>query len=339
MTDENSTQVIEWNVNDQAIAEIAEACKDVDAYQDLDAAKAAKRGLTKMRTRLSEAHKETKSKALKFGRDCDAEKNRLLAKIKEIEDPITADLDEIKNKEAREEENRIARLTAEIQRIQAYAEDRHSLELEELEDRLINLRGQQIEPEDMQEFVEAWDLAKQEADLKLRITIDHEKTALAEQAEQARVAEENAAKQKELDERQAKMDAEEAERQAERDKDDAERRVREDAEAAERKRKQDLIDEAQRKAQKKIDDENERIDREHNERVAEEERKRLEVEEAANRLRLAPDSAKLVAFAEQIEQVVIPTLDSQEATRVFTLAMEKIKPALEYIRIEARKMK
>ena len=42
MTEETSTQIIEWNVNDQAIAEVAEKCKEVDAYKDLDTAKVYK---------------------------------------------------------------------------------------------------------------------------------------------------------------------------------------------------------------------------------------------------------------------------------------------------------
>jgi hypothetical protein len=329
MTEEQSTQVIEWNVNDQAIAEVAEQCKEIDAYQDLDAAKKAKKGLTKMRTALAEAHKETKAEALAFGRKVDAEKNRLLALIRKIEDPITEQLDEIKNKAAREEEERVQTLMNEIERIQAYALDRHSLTLEELNERLENLRAQEpasciVLSIDMegQRWVDDWDLAKEEADMKLRITIQNEKERLEEEAKQAEIAAENKRVADELAERQRKMDEEDAERQAIRDKEDAERKAREDAEAAERKRKQDIIDEQQRKAQKKIDEENERLAREKREREEEEERKNLEAEAEARALEQAPDRVKLLAFADSVDDLLKnkPSLATDVAAEVLQQA-------------------
>ena len=138
---------------------------------------------------------------------------------------------------------------------------------------------------------------------------------------------------------QAKMDAEDAERKAA-------QKVIDDAAAAEQKKKDDerqaeLDEQAeeQRQAQKVIDDENARIAQE---AAAKEEAKALEEEEreAAERaLRLAPDSDKLLIYADALTTVNVPKVESDEAKRTLLLALEKIKPVIEYIRNEARKMK
>lgn len=309
---------IAFNINDQAIAEVKEDFKDVDAYQDLDAAKAAKKTLTKMRTALGDAHKEAKSDALEYGRKCDAEKNRLLAAIKEIEDPISRDLDTIKNKAIIAEEERVGGIMALIDIITAHAADRHDLDLANLRIRRESLTTIKVTEEEYQEFAEQAQLATDEADLKLRLAIDREETRIKEEAEQAEIAAENKRLADELAERQAKMDAEDAERKAIRDREDQERLSRDFARNAEIKAAQDKVDEEQAAAQKKIDDENHRLQLEANERDAEEERKNLAAEEEARKLEQAPDRDKLLVFADSVDQLLKtkPTLDTDVANEV-----------------------
>lgn len=301
MTDEDTgTQVIEWNVNDKAIAEIAEACKDVDAYKDLDAAKLAKKGLTKMRTKLGEAHKETKAEALAFGRKVDAEKNRLLVLIRAIEDPISVQLTEIKEKAEREEAEREQLLMNEIERIQAYSMDRHSLTLDELNERLKNLREQEPSSEivlsiDMcgSKWVDDWDLSKEEADLKLRLAIDREETRIKEEAAKAAVEEENRV----LREKLAKQEAQDAER---------ERKLDEQEKARNRKAREEHLErQAELDAQQAaIDAEKKRI-RDENEALAEAGNKARAAEEAAKLAALqAPDKVKLTVFAGSLKDTI-----------------------------------
>jgi hypothetical protein len=304
MTKEQSTQVINWDINKQAIAEVAEDFKDVDAYKDLDGAKEAKKTLTKMRTKLGEAHKETKAEALAFGRAVDAKKNEYLALIKEIEDPITEQLDEIKNKAAREEAERMAFIDGYIDGIRMFANDRHSLTLDELLARREELQSRGLDSEVTQERHEEAQLAFDESDMKLRITIQNEKERLEEEEKQAKVAAENALLQAELAERQRKMDEEDAERQALRDAEDKERLAKEYARNAEIKAEQDKIAEEQAAAQKLIDDENDRLAKEKAEREAEEERKNLEAEAEARALEQAPDREKLLFFANLVDSLI-----------------------------------
>jgi hypothetical protein len=339
--EETSTQVIEWNVNDHAIAEIAEQCKDIDAYEDLDAAKAAKKGLTKMRTALGDAHKETKAGALAFGRKVDAEKNRLLVSIRKIEDPISAQLDEIKNLEVVKEEERIYGIEFQLDRLRAFANDRHSLDIEQLEARIADLTAEPVNPDIYQEMFDTAELTKEDGLMKLRITLQNEKERIEEEAKQAEVAAENAAKQKELDERQAKMDLEDAERQAINDKADAERREKEDKENRERQEKLDEQQAEQDAAQKLIDDENERIAKEAKDKADEEERLNLEAENEARALEQAPDREKLLFFANLVDSLIgaQPTLATDTAKEILQQANAMLIEVAYDIRKSTEEMK
>ncbi len=353
-TEQQQTPVIKWDINKAAIAEAAEELKDIDAYVDLPAAQKAKKKLTKMRTTLAEAHKETKAEALAFGRKVDAKKNEYLELIKKIEDPISIQLSEIKQKAEREEEDRKAAISAQIDRLAAYAEDRHSLTLDEMKERRENLMAEDLTSDDAvaiyQEALEEATMARDEAELKLRLAIDREKTRIEEEAAQAAQAAENERRQKELDERQAKMDQDEAERQASRDVEEADRKaaqkVLDDAAAAKlveenAARQADLDEQAEknRKAQKLIDDENERIAQEAADKEAEELQAQEEAENEAALLAAAPDVEKLEAYANSLALLTTPDTETEAGCRVRVLAVEKLLAVIEYIRNETRKMK
>lgn len=293
MTEEHGTQVIEWNVNDRAIAEVAEQCKDIDAYQDIDAAKAAKKGLTKMRTTLAEAHKATKAEALAFGRKVDSEKNRLLAMIREIEDPISQQLDDIKNAEIQKEQLRLDYIAAAIDRIEAHASDRYSLTLEELADRQSALAAIDITEDVFQEQTERAALTKQDAEMKLRLAVDSEKTRIKEEAEKAAIEEENRALREKLAEQE----------EAQRQRDAADALVR--AEEREVQRKADAARQAElERQQAELEAEKQRL--------ADEEAARLQTiydaEQKAEAEKLAalqaPDAKKVEDYADLVKFLV-----------------------------------
>jgi hypothetical protein len=319
-------RVIVFNVNDAAIAEIKEDLGEVDAYKDLAGAKAAKKTLTKMRTTLGEAHKGAKADALAYGRRCDAEKNRLLSLIAEIEDPISTQLDEIKNAEAREEEQRLAKIMEGIEQIQAFALDRHDLTFDQLNERLDTLLGLKVDPDFYAEHTEDAENAKEVSESKLRIAIMNEQTRLEEKARQDAVEKEN----KELRDRLAKSEAEQATK-------DAAQKVIDDAAAAEQKekddaRQKDLDEQAekQREAQKVIDDD------------AREKQEAADKEKAAKIAAIqAPDVEKLELYVADIKTLINnkPTMQVEETNEIMLSAVASLIAVANYIETKAGELK
>ncbi len=348
MTEEETTQVINWDINKVAIAEVAEDFKDIDAYEDLDAAKAAKKTLSKMRTALGAAHKETKAEALAFGRKVDAKKNEYLALIKEIEDPISEQLDEIKNAELLKEEERLYAIEFQLERLRAFTNDRHSLEIDQLQARITDLGAEEVSSERYQEMTETAELTKQDGLMKLRITMQNEKERIEEERKQEEVAAENAAKQKELDERQAAMDKEDAERQAARDAEEKDRLSRDFARNAEIKEKLDA-ENAEKQAEfdrvaKEQEEEREKLDKERLEReaeAAEEERLNLEAENEARALEQAPDREKLLLYAGAVDGLIKcnPTLATDPAKEIARQAIAMLIEVAYDIRKSTEEMK
>lgn len=316
--DSLETRVITFSVNDARIAEVAEDLKDIDAYKDLDAAKAAKKSLTKMRSALAEAHKATKADALAYGRRCDAEKNRLLELIAEIEDPITTQLDEIKNAAAREEQQRQDKIMEGIEQIQAFALDRHDLTFDQLNERLDTLLGLKVDPDFYAEHTEDAENAKEVAESKLRIAIHNESERLEEVAKQEETEREN----KELREKLAKQEAEQAEK-------DAEQKAKDDAAAAEQKAKDD---ERQAELDKQAEEQAER-QRVLDEEEAEKKRKAEEEEAAALAAIQAPDKEKLTLYANAIDHLVgvKPTLQSDAGNAILLEAVSSLLQIKSYI--------
>ena len=330
MTENVSTQVIEWNVNDAAIEKIAELCKDVDAYRDFDEAKQAKKGLVKMRSTLAEAHKETKAEALAFGKKCDAEKNRLLAKIREIEDPITEQLEAIKNAEEAKEAARIMVIDEEMARIEAHAADRYSLTLDQLRERQENLGEIKITEEVFQEFTERATLLHQDAGMKLDLAIKAEKDRIEQEAIAAEQAEENRRLKEEMEAMRKREQEREAAEAAERA--EADRKLREEAEAKEA---------IEREAREKLEAENRKL-REEQERKEQAEREKAEREEAEARAAAqAPDREKLLAYADKVDALHKnkPTLDTDEGNSVLRQAVALLIEVAYDIRTATEEMK
>ena len=311
-------RVITFSVNDARIAEVKEDFKDIDAYKDLDAAKAAKKSLTKMRTTLGEAHKEAKADALAYGRRCDAEKNRLLELIAEIEDPITLQLDAIKSAAAQIEEARVQKIMEGIEQVQAFALDRHDLTFDQLNERLDTLLRHKIDPEFFEEHTEDAENAKEVSESKLRIAIMNEETRLKEAGEKEELARKNKELQLELEEsRKANEERETKDREyreeqerVQREADDA-RQAELDKQAEEQAAAQKILDdEAAAKAQKEADDQ--------------------AAELAAIQ---APDKEKLTLFAQAIDHLigVKPTLQSDAGNAILLDAVASLLQTKNYI--------
>jgi len=310
--------VVVFSINDARIAELAEDFKEVDAYEDLEFAKAAKKSLTTMRTALGDAHKEAKADALAYGRRCDAEKNRLLVLIAEIEDPITEQLDAIKNAAAREEQQRIDKIMEGIEQIQAFALDRHDLTFEQLNERLDTLLALKVDPDFYAEMTQDAENAKEVSESKLRIAMMNEEARLKEVEAQEQTRKEN----EELKEKLAKSEAENAERDAAAkkvaDEAAAEQKVKDDARQAEL----DKQAEEQAAAQKILDDE-----------AAAKAQKEADDQAAELAAIQAPDKEKLTLFAQAIDHLVgvKPTLQSDAGNQILLDAVASLLQTKSYI--------
>jgi len=310
--------VVVFSINDARIAELAEDFKEVDAYEDLEVAKAAKKSLTTMRTALGDAHKEAKADALAYGRRCDAEKNRLLVLIAEIEDPITEQLDAIKNAAAREEQQRIDKIMEGIEQIQAFALDRHDLTFEQLNERLDTLLALKVDPDFYAEMTQDAENAKEVSESKLRIAMMNEEARLKEVEAQEQTRKEN----EELKEKLAKSEAENAERDAAAkkvaDEAAAEQKVKDDARQAEL----DKQAEEQAAAQKILDDE-----------AAAKAQKEADDQAAELAAIQAPDKEKLTLFAQAIDHLVgvKPTLQSDAGNQILLDAVASLLQTKSYI--------
>jgi len=311
-------RVITFSINDARIAEVAEEYGEVDAYEDLEFAKTAKKSLTKMRTTLAEAHKASKADALAYGRRCDAEKNRLLELIGEIEDPITKQLDAIKNAAALEEQQRIGKIMEGIEQIQAFALDRHELTFDQLNERLDTLLALKVDPDFYAEHTEDAENAKEVSESKLRIAIMNEEARLKEAAEKEELARKNKELQDQID-KQAEENAERAKADKKvADEDTVLRKIKDDERQAEldkqaeeqAARQKVLDDDAAAKAQKEADDQ--------------------AAELAAIQ---APDKEKLTLFAQAIDHLVgvKPTLQSDAGNAILLDAVASLLQTKNYI--------
>lgn len=322
------TQVIEWSINDARIAKIKESIGEVDAYKDLAGAKEAKSKLVKMRSKLTEVHKKTKADALEFGRKCDTEKNRLLALIGKIEDPITAQLDEIKNAEKRKEEARLAKIEEHTANITEHSVDRHDLDTDTLHCRIQSLESIELSEDIFQEQLDTAEAYKEEGLLKLRNSL---RKSEERDAEEARLEE----RRKEQEAEEARLAAEREEFEAEKQKLADEQREREEQEAADREKKQAAED-------KRLAAEREELEakqREIEEREANERRIREEEVAEAARLAAAPDVEKLDRLAAEIRQFPLPICDTDEGVSVVSMVEQRLQSLANTVEMQTEAMK
>jgi len=319
--------VVEYNITDTFLAELAERYKDVDAYKDHDVAKAAAKECQQLRKTLEEKRVELKKDALEYGRAVDGEANRIKAAIVKVEDPIKTQLDEIRDAEKIKEQARVDEIESQLAVLRAYGQETDGKTLAELQEWQDKLNELEITEEVFQEFREQAIGAKAESESRLRIAIGHKQAAEEEAAklEQQR---------KEQEEEQAKLDAQREEIE------EGQRKLREQQEAAEAKAKEEQeTKDAERQAE--LDAQQAEIDKQNAEKEEQErkEREKAEAEAAAARqAELAPDKEKLERLANIIEATELPTVASQQAEDVISYVKSEIKSIANNIRHYAGEM-
>ena len=329
---EKPSEVINFNINDARIAEAAEQYKEVDAYKDIDAAKAAKGVLTKFRTTLAEAHKEQKAESLAYGRKLDAEKNRLLGLIAEIEDPIKTQLDEIKNTEARKEEDRISEIEHMMDSIRSYGHELDGLEVIDLQKIQSRLASLEIIEEDYQEFVVSAEGVKAESESRLRIAINSAQKREEAQARLETQHKKQEAKQKELDQFAADLARDASKQRAEQEKKDKAAREKQATEDAER---QAEIDRKFKEQAAELNKQAEEQDAKQAEIDAREAAELLAAEAevaAARTAELAPDKEKLRMLADKITNLHMPTVTSEEGQGILSMVTHSLEALCQNIR-------
>jgi hypothetical protein len=343
---EQTQHVIEYNITDAALTELAERHAGINAYEDFTRAKEAKKECQELRLAVETRRKDLKADALAYGRAVDDKARGIQERIAEVEEPLTKQLNEIRDAEKRKEEERLAQIDARIQVIRDLGEDLGGRGLPNLRDRLSAVDNSDISEETFQEFREQAIGVQAEAASKLRIAIKRQEEV---EAEQARLEEQR----KEQEEREAELKAREealAKEQAEREeKERKEREEREAEEAEKRKEEEERLRKEREKLEKEkreIEEEKERIaaeekaereEKEAKEKAEREERERIAAEE--RRLAAAPDVEKLELAANRLAAFEWPTLSTDAGNRVRTLASESLSTVVAYLQDEARKMK
>lgn len=326
---------IEFGINDARIAEVKAEYADIDAYENFDEAKAAKKTLTEMRSKVTARHKVVKHDALQFGKRCDAEKRRLMALIAEIEDPITKQLDDIKHEAERKEAARQKKIDIAIDEIRNLEIGHMDLNSEQAEARLTELDLIGIDDNIFQERIDEANATYNEVRVKLMSSLERAKA----REEQERLLEEQRKEQEKEQKRLAKQREEQEER---------ERKMRAEEEARlEEERKKQAEKEAELEAERKAQAEKEaEIERERqkleDERKAEEDRKRKAAEEKAaeeRRLALAPDKDKLLRLHNDVSEMELPQVVEEAAQGVLDDFVANMQKALAILKSDAEGLK
>lgn len=319
--------VIEYNITDAALTDLAKRHKDVDAHKDYEVAKLAAKECQQLRKGLEDKRVELKADALSYGRAVDGEANRIKAAIVKVEEPIKAGIKEIDDAEKIAEEQRLATLEAQLAVLRAYGQDTDGKTMAELQVWQEELAAVEITEEIFQEQREAAVGAKAESESRLRLAIGHKQAAEEEAAKLETQRKEQAEQQEKLDAQQADMDLQAAQ-------------LREDQLAAEAKAAEEqAAKDAER--QKELDAQQAEIDKQNAEREEQEEQERKDKEAeaaAARTAELAPDKEKLERLANIIEATELPTVASQQAEDVLSYVKSEIKAIGHNIRHYAGEM-
>lgn len=338
--------VIEYNITDAALAELAERHKDVDAHKDYDTAKLAAKECQQLRKGLEEKRVELKKDALEYGRAVDGEANRIKTAIVKVEDPIKEGIKAIDDAEKIKEDQRLATLEAQLAVLRAYGTDTEGKTLAELQTWQDDLATIEITEEIFQEAREQAVGAKAESESRLRIAITRKQAAEEEAAalEQQRKAQQEQqdkldAQQAEIEEGQRKL--REAQEAADQKAFEADLKEGREA-AAERQKEREEQDAKDLAQQAEIDKRNEELDAKQAEIDKQEREEREKAQAAAELARseeLAPDKEKLERLAKIIDATELPTVASQQAEDVLSYVKSELKSIADNIRHYAGELK
>lgn len=317
MNDE--TQVIEYGITDAALADLKTRLSGIDASEDYDLAKTSLKECQQLRKKLTDAHRDKKAEALAFGRRLDTEKNRIMGKIKEVENPIKETKDAVDQAAERKEASRIVNIRIRIGEIQSFGDNLFARDIKDMEAGLARLAEIDVN----ESFAEFFHEAKAEhssATTTLKSAI-MERKARAEEAEQ-------------LEKQRAEQEAEDARLEAVRKKqEEVARKLQEKQDEIDKRQREDQqeIARKQQKVQDKIDADRREVEKQIEQQkaaeaavVAERERLAKEQAEAEKAERLKPDTEKLLMLAVAIEDTKMPTVNSDEAQFVIAETRESL---------------
>lgn len=283
-----TTEIAEYSKTEAALAELRDRYNgvvfDVSTTKGMKDACKARAEVRSYRTDLEKKRKEIKAPALERCRLIDAEAKRITEALLELEGPID---ETIKAEEHRKEEERLAKLEAERERVQAISDRIDAIRAVPaqlvgrpsaiIRGQLAKLRDQVPAEADFSEMLQTAQDAHRAAIAKVEEQLQAQ---LEHEAEQARIKaeREELERLREADRvRREEEDRKAAESRAEQERADRERREREEAEHREK-----LQAEANKRA------EAERIEREAEQQRMQKERERL----AAERKRLEEEQAQ-----------------------------------------------
>lgn len=341
--------IAEYTQTEQALAHLREKYKnvvfDVSTPKGMAAAKEARAELRSLRTTLEKKRVEIKAPALERCRAIDSEAKRITGELAKLEDPID---DRIKAEEARKEEERLARLEAERQRVQAIADKIDGIRALPatlvgkpsviIQGQLTKLRGQVLTAEEFAEQLataqDAHTAAIARIEEQLKDQQEHEAEAArikAEREELERLREADRLRRQEEERRAAEARAE-AERQdrERREREEAEHRARLEAEARERAAR-----EAEERRQREEQEAAARAQREAEEQARREEEARQRAEEEtrlqAERERLAEERRQFEARQAEQRRIAAEAAKKAEEERRATLTLrETAHAAVDY---------
>jgi len=322
MTDKE-TQIIEYGITDAALADLKDRLTGIDATENYDLAKTSLKECQQLRKKLTDAHKEKKSDALAFGRRLDTEKNRIMGKIKEVEDPIKETKDAVDQEAERKETARIEDFKARIDDIRSLGSELSGMSVADLEAQFTRLSEIDIN----ESFEEYLRLAKSEyavSNTNLNNAINTAKAVVAE-------AERLEKQRKEQETENARLEVirkeqEETSRKLHEKQDEINRRQREEQEAIARKQEQEQarIDDERRELEQRQAKEKAEKERIAREQAKSEERDRAEKEAAKKAARLQPDTEKLSTLVDLIEATEMPDVKSDEAQLIIAETRESL---------------
>lgn len=229
MSNAVGTQIKEYSATEAGLAALREKYAgrvfDVTTTAGDKEARAARQELVKLRTSLEAKRKEIKGPALAYCQAIDSEARRITAEIKNLEDPIDAQIKAEEQRKAAEkaekeriERERVAAIQGKIHLISRVAFQSRDDEPEMIEATLADLHAMVIDEDEYQELTAEARAAKEQAEKELTDLLARAQARKEEAARLAAEREELERLRREAEEERARLAAEreaiEQERQA-----------------------------------------------------------------------------------------------------------------------------
>lgn len=318
MSTEAQGLVIQYNVTDGAIAEIAEKFKDAEADTP-DGYKHVVAGIRttrELRGEVEARRVELKQDALVYGRRVDAEAKRINESLFAIEIPLKglkATIDDEKTRLKREAAEK--RKAEEREKLEAEAAEKRAAEKLEREKQEKHLQEQQRQIDEERQALEKRQ-AEEQQKRELEERQAREKRELEDRERQARADKEQQERNARMAEERKAREAEEAEltrKRLELEKAEQERLARERAEAEQKS----LAAEEERRQKREADEANKR------------EVERLELEK--RRQAALPDVDKLTDFVCRLQAIQDPSVTSPSGIAVLGQINRKLGDAAKLV--------